>query len=307
MAADAPAADVDTLVVGAGPAGLASAIYLARFLRRVLVVDDGQSRATRIPRSHNYPAFPDGVAGADLVASMRAQAERYGARFAAGRVAAVRPREDGGFVVRWNDDRVVARTVVIATGVTDVAPTMPHLAEALRQGALRYCPVCDGYEVRGQAVGLVVDHGSDTSEALYLRHFTDRLTVFRASGDVHFTASQREDLQRAGVVLVDAPLASIRLWEGRITVTHGDTETTVDSLYSALGTEVHGELGVALGAQHDEHGYLVTDAHRQTTVPGLYAVGDVTEGLNQITVAVGDAAIAAAHIHLVLRRAETTR
>ena len=69
-----PAADVDALVVGGGPAGLAAAIYLGRFLRRVLVVEDGRSRAATIPRSHNFPAFPDGVAGAELVAAMRAQA-----------------------------------------------------------------------------------------------------------------------------------------------------------------------------------------------------------------------------------------
>jgi thioredoxin reductase (NADPH) len=190
--------------------------------------------------------------------------------------------------------------VVLATGVSDVPPRMPHLADALRQGALRYCPVCDGYEVIGQAVGVIADDGSDTFEALYLRHFSERVTVFPVSDAVRFGAGQREQLQRAGVTLVEQPLASIRLWEGRVTVQHGDAQTQVDSLYCALGMRVHSELATALGAEHDEDGYLGVDRHQQTSVPGLYAAGDVVKGLNQIAVAVGGAAIAASAIHLAL-------
>ena len=294
-----PAADVDALVVGGGPAGLAAAIYLGRFLRCVLVVDDGRSRAATIPRSHNFPAFPDGVAGADLVAAMRAQAERYGAQFAAGSVEAIEPLAEG-YAARWTDGSATARKVVLATGVTDVAPTMPHLADALQQGALRYCPVCDGYEVRGQAVGLVADEGSDAFEALYLRHFTDRLTVFRVSDQVRFSDTQAKKLAAAGIRVAAEPLRSIRLWNGRVTVVHGERETTLDSLYSALGMRVHSDLAVAIGARHDDAGYLLTDRHCETSVPGLYAIGDVAKGLNQITVAVGDAAIAAAAIHRAL-------
>lgn len=299
MAQARPPTVADAIVVGGGPGGLASAIYLGRFLRSVLVVEDGTSRAATIPRSHNYPAFPDGVAGAKLVAAMHEQAERHGAGFRAGHVTAIeRLRE--GFAVHWTGGGAAARKVVLATGVSDVAPTMPHLAEALQQGALRYCPVCDGYEARDRAIGLVADHGSDTFEALYLRHFTRSITLFVVSDDVRFTDEQCRRLAEAGVTLVREPVGRIRLQEGRVAVTHGDAQSVVDALYCALGTDVHSELATALGAQHDPAGYLITDRHQQTTVPGLYAVGDVAKGLNQISVAVGDAASAAAHIHLQL-------
>lgn len=291
--------DVDVLVVGAGPAGLASAIYLARFLRRVLVVEDGRSRAARIPCSHNTPAFPDGVAGSELVGRMRAQAERYGARIASGRVTSLALRSNG-FAVEWTGGTLAARKVVLATGVDDVPPAMPHLADAVQQGLLRYCPVCDGYEVRDQAVGLIADEGADASEALYLRHFTDRVTVFRVSEAVRFDDARLHDLARAGVVIAPGAIDAIRLDGERVVVAHGDTQTPLDSLYCALGMEVHSGLAVALGAAHDDEGYLVVGEHRETTVPGLYAVGDVARGLNQITVAVGDAAIASAAIHLAL-------
>jgi thioredoxin reductase (NADPH) len=299
MAAGDPGETLESLVIGGGPAGLAAAIYLARFRRRVLLVEDGNSRAARIPRSHNYPGFPDGVVGAELLAAMRRQAERYGARFATGRVERL-SRDDGGFTARWADGEARAPTVVLATGVTDNPPRMPHLADALREGALRYCPVCDGFEVIGQAVGLVADHGSDTFEALYLRHFTDRLTVFSVSSEVRFDATQQRQLAEAGVVRVDEPISSIRLSDGRVTVRHGERETVVDSLYSALGLKVHTELAIALGAEHDQQGYLMVDHRQQTSVPGLYAAGDIVKGLNQISVAVGGAAKAASAIQLAL-------
>ena len=294
-----PPADVDVLVVGGGPAGLACALYLARFRRSVLLVDDSRSRTARIPCTRNYPGFADGVAGEQLLAGIRAQAARHEARFAAGRVNAIERRGEG-FAVRWNGGCANARRVVLATGVSDVPPTMPHLADALAQGALRYCPVCDGFETRHQAVGIIADHGCDTFEALYVRHFTDRLTVFVVSADVRFTETQTRELQRADIRLVPEPVRSIRLWEGRITVGHGNAETVVDSMYCALGMQVHSDLAVALGARHDHDGYLLTDQHHQTTVAGLYAVGDVVKGLNQIAVAVGGAAIATSAIHLGL-------
>ena len=299
MGAGDPGESLESLVIGGGPAGLAAALYLARFRRRVLLVDGGTSRAANIPRSHNYPGFPDGVVGTELLSAMYRQAERYGVRFVSGCVESL-ARDDSGFTVRWTDGAASAPTVVLATGVTDIAPKMPHLADALREGALRYCPVCDGFEVIDQAVGLLADHGSDTFEALYLRHFTDRLTVFPVSPDVQFDAAQQRLLAEAGVVLVPEPLAGIQLSEARVTLRHGDRETTVDSLYSALGLKVHTELAIALGAEHDERGYLMVDHRQQTSVPGLYAAGDIVKGLNQISVAVGGAAKAASAIHLAL-------
>lgn len=289
----------EVLVIGGGPAGLAAALYLARFRRRVLLVEDGQSRAARIPRSHNYPGFPEGVAGPALLAAMRTQAASYGAQFDTGRVESV-AAEPQGFRVEWRGGAATPRKLVLATGVSDVAPAMPHLAQAVQEGALRYCPVCDGFEVIGEAVGLLVDDGSDTMEALYLRHFTERVTLFPVSRNVRFSDAQRRELDAAGVRRVEEPVESLRLWGGRVTVRHGGEESVVDSLYGGLGLKVHSELGVRLGAQHDDQGYLHTDRHQETSVKGLYAAGDVVKALNQIAVAVGQAAVAASAIHLAL-------
>jgi thioredoxin reductase (NADPH) len=302
MAAGA-APDCDALVVGGGPGGLAAALYLARFRRRVLVVDEGAGRALRIPRSHNVPGFVDGVVGKELVAAMRAHAERYGARFVSGRVESLEPVRDG-FVAHWSAGAARAPLLLLATGVSDVEPTMPHLSQAVREGALRYCPVCDGYEVIDRAVGLIADSASDLSEALYLRHFTPHLSLFVVSTEVRFSAAERQRLAEAGVRLVTEPVRAIRLADGAVVVSHGEGEATrCDALYGALGLKVHSGLATALGALHDDDGSLVVDAHHRTSIEGLWAVGDVAKGLNQIVVATGGAAIAAASMHLALQTA----
>ena len=293
----------DALVIGGGPGGLTGALYLARFRRRVLVVDDGASRAARIPRSRNYPGFVDGVPGAELVAAMRAQAARHGACFAQGRIESLQLTPEG-FVARWPGGTARAPLVLLATGASDVEPAMPHLAQALREGALRYCPVCDGYEAIGRRVGLVADAAGDWHEALYLRHFSDAVTLFPVSAEVRFTPEQRQRLAGAGVAL-QAPVEALRLAEGGgVTVRAGGRDIHCDALYCALGLKVHSQLAVALGALHDDDGSIVVDAQHRTSIEGLWAVGDVAKGLNQIAVATGGAAVAASAMHLALHRAE---
>ena len=289
----------DCLVVGGGPGGLTGALYLARFCRRVRLVDDGCSRATRIPRSHNMPGYPDGVRGADLVAAIRLQAQRYGAELAVDRVEALERVPEGFNVHLATEGKVVrARTVLLATGVSDHAPAIPYLADAVRSGALRYCPVCDGYEVRDQVVGVLTDSAHGAREALYLRNFTARVHLFLVEGATPPDPALRHALDEAGVVFAPDPVRSVRQWEGAVVVRHGDAQTRCDSVYGALGVQIHSEL--ALHAAVDEAGYLLTDRHQQTSLDGLYAVGDVAQGLNQISVAAGGAAIAAAAIHRVL-------
>jgi thioredoxin reductase (NADPH) len=146
----------DCIIVGGGPAGLTAAIYLARYHLSVSVLDDGTSRAASIPVSHNHAGFPGGINGAELLARMRAQATMYGAEIICRRVTALRRAEED-FIVSFADDAVSARTVLIATGVVNRMPSMPNDKhdEALRRGLIRYCPVCDGFEVTDKRVGII--------------------------------------------------------------------------------------------------------------------------------------------------------
>jgi thioredoxin reductase (NADPH) len=299
-----PDDDVDVIVIGAGPAGLTAALYLARFRRRLLLLDGGHSRATHIPRSRNYPGFVGGVPGTELVAHMRQQASAHGITPVPAMVDRLERLDDGRFRASWGPPAqrasAQARFVLLATGATDRPPPLPYLEQALQDGTLRYCPVCDGFETIGKSVGILTDHHGGVGEALYLRHYSDHVTLLRTSDAWAPTEEDRARLAGAGVKWVDAVVDSLRLWDNRVTARHGESETAFDTVYAAFGMVVHNTLATALGAECDRHGYLLTDAHHQTTVPGLYAAGDVCQGLNQIAVATGNAAIATSAIHRAL-------
>lgn len=294
----------DVIVIGGGPAGLTAALYLARFRRRPLLLDGGNSRASHIPRSRNYPGFSAGIPGAELVAHMRQQADAHGVSPIPATVDRLERLPDGSLRASWGpaDARqsAQARFVLLATGARDHPPPLPHLEQALQEGALRYCPVCDGFETVGKSVGILTNHHGGVGEALYLRHYTDQVTLLRTSDAWAPSDEDRARLAAAGVRWVDEVVDSLRLWDNRVTARHGGGETSCDTVYGAFGMTVHTELATALGAECDRHGYLVTDPHGQTTVAGLYAAGDVCQGLNQIAVATGNAAVAASAIHRAL-------
>jgi thioredoxin reductase (NADPH) len=147
---------VDCLIVGAGPAGLTAAIYAARFHLTVRVIDAGASRAALIACTHNHAGFPEGISGAALLRRMRAQAEQFGADIARGRVLKISGAADD-FTALTETGAVQARAVLLATGVSNRRPPIDEAvhAEALRRGYLRYCPVCDGYEVTDRRVAVI--------------------------------------------------------------------------------------------------------------------------------------------------------
>lgn len=291
----------DCLVVGGGPAGLTAAIYLARYHRRMLLVDAGDSRATWIARSHNHPGFPGGIEGEALLERMRAQALEYGARLTRGYVEELR-RADGGFRARIGEAEVQARTVLLATGVINRRPPMPAAMHdaALARNLLRYCPVCDGHEVSGTKVGVIGPGPDAVGEAMFLRHYTDDLTYLPAT-PAELAEEERAKLEAASVS-VAPPVAEFLLREDAIGTRHADgTERWFDSAYAALGTDPRSALAHALGAELTPNGCVNADAHLHTAGEGVWVAGDVVAGLDQISVAQGHAAIAATAIHNHLR------
>jgi len=294
---------LDALIVGGGPAGLTGAIYLGRFRRRFVVVDAGDSRLNLIPCTRNHPGWPDGVAGPDLLGRIRAQAERYGAQIVQGCVEAL--EKDGEtFVAGLGDGSVIrARTVLLASGVLDTEPKLPNFEQSIRQGLIRICPICDGYEVQGQAVGIIGAGEKGAREALFLRLYTDRLTLIHVGEAKTLPDRERRALAEAGIELIETPIGNVVVEQDRIAaLDFGEGRLCrFDTLYSALGSTSRSGLAEKLGAATDPAGCLQVSDHQETAVPGLYAAGDLVRGLNQISVAQGEAAIAATDIHNRLR------
>lgn len=296
MPASAP---LDCLVIGAGPAGLVAALYLARFRRRIALVDAGNSRAARIPLSHNVPGFPDGIPGTALLDILGAQAARHGVAVRRGEVTRL-TREGREFRAEAPEGTLVARTVLLATGCVDKAPPWPGLERAVRGGFLRYCPICDGYEVVDLEVAVFGSGAHAAREALFLRDYTPRLTLL--AGNVVLAPEWRSKLAARGIEVVTEAVVAGCVEQGRVACEFaGGGRRDWDCVYLALGSTLRSGLATALGAECNAAGELVVDAHMQTSVPGLYAAGDVVRALNQIAVAAGEAATAATAIHNRLR------
>jgi thioredoxin reductase (NADPH) len=295
---------IDCIIVGAGPAGLIGATYLGRFRRSVLVIDDGCSRMKRIPIARNAPGFPDGVSGEELHARMRAQAERYGARFLEARVEQVSDQGDR-FILAAGADRVSARTVLIATGTKLVEPDMADLDEAVSRALVRYCPICDGYETRGKTVAVLANRPEATAEALFLRRFADRVLYVGVDANALALGEEVKRARAAGIEIVPEPVSGIALGNNGLRLVFlGGADRCVDALYPCLGAAPQIGLVRELGCVLAEAGGVVTDLHQRTSVAGVYAAGDVLQGLDQIASACGQASIAATAIHNDLRAAE---
>jgi thioredoxin reductase (NADPH) len=300
---DLEAVDWDALVVGAGPAGLTAAIYLARFRRRFLVIHDGTSRAGWIPLSRNHPGFPQGIRGKVLLDRMRRQAVRYGAVLLQGRVSELQ-QSDTGFSAAVGSARFNAKTILLATGVIDYGPNLPHVPEAVRSGRLRICPICDGFEVQGRPVGVIGNDGGGVREARFLKTYTDDICLLHVGPADALSGDDRAVLAREEIKLIETSVHDIDFTEdgSQVVCHHGRGAHRYFAIYSALGTRPRSELAEQLCAGLSADGRLVVDAHQQTSVAGLYAAGDLVHGLNQISTAEGEGATAATAIHNLLRR-----
>lgn len=293
----------ECIVVGAGPAGLSAALYMARFRRRVLVLHDGKSRALRIPETHNVPGFPDGIEGPLLIERMGGHARRYGAQVREAEVTAV--GHDDVFVIETSGgERLGAEALVLATGLHLNEPPLPHARHeaAIRAGVLRYCPICDGFEHAGQRIAVLGCDASGAAEALFLRQYSDDVTLVPMTMP-ELTGDQRRELAEAGVVVESRPVSRLLPGDARFDIElEGAAEPlSFGVVYPALGTRQRTELAAMLGVQLDEAGAVDAHAPLGTAVPGLYCAGDIVDGLDQISVAMGHGAVAATRAHNWLR------
>ena len=288
----------DCIIIGAGPAGLTAAIYLARYHLDIRLFDCGTSRAAWIPESHNHAGFPDGINGKELLRRMYEQAHKYGAVREEKRVEHLAKAGDC-FIVGTDSGRYSARSVLLATGVVnhrpDALPDAIH-DEALARGLLRYCPVCDGYEVTDKRVGVIGSGSHGAAESLFLRGFTKDVTLIDPHGRHEFDPSDLAKLADAGVTLIDGPADGYAIEGNQLALDTAAGRIRFDSVYPALGSTIRSGLAEAAGARLSEQGCILVDDHYETSVKGLFAAGDVVIGLDQISNAMGQAGVASTTI-----------
>ena len=297
----------DCIIIGGGPAGLTAAIYLARFHLGIRLFDCGSSRAAQIPCTRNHAGFPEGISGRELLAKMLAQAEKYGAVREQAEVTGLRLIE-GGFGVRVGERELAARTVLLATGVVNNRPDMPKAFhdEALARGLLRYCPICDGYEVTDKRIGVIGTGSHGMAEALFLRGYSADVTL--VAPEAHALSDEEAaTLDEARIVRIEGPCGGYAIEGERLALDTAEGRLDFDTVYPALGSVIRSNLAIQVGARADEHGCLEVDDHQRTSVPGLFAAGDVARGLDQISHAMGEAGVAATTIRNLLAEQQPIR
>ena len=288
---------LDCIIIGGGPAGLTAALYLARFRRNFKIFDAGDSRSSYIPLSRNYPAFPEGISGDDLLSRLKTQLKPYSVTLTREKIEALELIAPFHFIASTSKNTYGTQHVIMATGVNDISPDLPHLKKAVQLGLVRYCPICDAFEIIDKKIGVITQDKHGLKEALFLRHYSPHINLIIQGKHLNFTRKEQLEIKKANIQLLENPTLDININQRCITVRTKDHKIIVlDTLYCAFGCIKNNKLAVNLGAKETK-GDLIVNKHQQTSIKGLYAIGDNISGLNQLCVAQGSGAIAAVAIH----------
>jgi thioredoxin reductase (NADPH) len=293
----------ELVIVGSGPAGLTAAVYAGRANLEPIVVEGigagGQLMLTT--DVENFPGFPDGILGPELMMKFREQAERFGAEFVTADADAVELAPGGPFVVRVGEREIRAKAMIVTTGASARMLGLPAEQKLLGHG-VSTCATCDGFFFREKPIAVVGGGDSAVEEAIFLTKFATTVTIvhrrheLRASKimqDRAFANPKIEFRWNAEVsdVVGDGSVESVRL---RDTVTGEESDLDVQGLFVAIGHDPNtalfrGQLDL------DDNGYIVTDADStRTSVDGVFAAGDVQDHVfRQAITAAGSGCMAA--------------
>lgn len=293
--------DFDCVIIGAGPSGLHTGTYMGRFCRKTLIFDGWKPRAEWIPVTNNYPGFPDGISGIDLIELLKKQCNAVGTEIRQEHVKSISGR-DGDFLVIGSKSEVTARKIVFATGVTDIPPKIPNPAR-YKANLIRHCPICDAYEARGKRM-VVFGYGDrGARHTIWLAHYANDLTMLTCglSKPEDINPELRHLLGMLNIPVYDSPVKSIEdngEILGTIILEDGIQIENIYRGYSAMGLIANSSLAKSIGVEMDSDGFIITDNSQSTNIKGIYAVGDIVSGeIAQISIAVGHASTAAVSIH----------
>ena len=293
----------NVVIIGSGPAGLTAAVYTARANLHPLVVEglDAGGQLMITTEVENFPGFRDGIMGPDLMANMRAQAERFGAEMRRGNVTSVN-LQTAPFEITTDDGVVLARTVIISTGASARLLGLPS-ERALMGHGVSTCATCDGFFFRGRPIAVVGGGDSAVEEATFLTRFASSVTL------IH-----RRDSLRASKIMQDKAFANPKIsfeWNSEVIdvndvgagavssvrlrnlETGAEKDLAVEGLFVAIGHVPNTALFVDQ-LEMDSNGYLITHDGAKTNIPGVFACGDVQDHIyRQAITAAGSGCMAA--------------
>jgi thioredoxin reductase (NADPH) len=300
--------EYDVVVVGGGPAGLTTALYATRLGQDTAVIDRGGGRAAMMKDTHNVIGVTEEVGGVEFLQTAVDQVESYGGDVHREFVSAIEPVDDGEgdsddlcFRLETDGDTYEARRVVLATGFSDVKPE-PPLPPTGR--GLHWCLHCDAYMFADEPVFVMGTGDSAAYVAMIMLNFTDDVDLLTRGGEPEWSGDTATMLDNHPVEVVHEDIESVSRdengWLESFTFTDGTTREYRGG-FPMYGSNYNTDLAEGLGCDLTDDGTIDVDDHGRTSVDGVYAVGDVTPGHNQIPVAMGQGAKAGIDIHIDLR------
>lgn len=293
-------ADFDVAIVGGGPAGLSAAIWLARYLHTVVLVDSGDPRNWETRGVNGFLGLPR-IRPAELRELGRAECRHYGVSLVDAICTRVRREHDECFVLELEDGiEVSGRRLLLAIGLRDVWPEVPGLQHVYGETA-HVCPDCDGYESRGQKIVVIGKGRKAAGLALNLTTWTDEIIVCTNGEPPDMESEATDKLDGLNIPVLTARIACVRS-SGRGRSIHciqleNGFELDADRIFFSLGQHPAGDLGTEVGCERDDDGQIVIDDHYHTSVRNVFAAGDIVPGAQLAIAAAADGAMAALAIH----------
>ncbi|MCM3708294.1 MULTISPECIES: NAD(P)/FAD-dependent oxidoreductase [Cytobacillus] len=296
----------DCLIVGGGIAGLQAAIQLGRYKHKVLVLDSNDGRSVICKNYHNILGYPDGVSGPELRKLGKKHAESLGVEFVHEKVEQVEKAEGGFVVSAESGNKYSGKRILLATGVMDRMPPFPELMPCL--GISVYvCPDCDGYEVKDKRTLVLGSGNAGANMALTLSYWTNDLVFInheKKVPDQELLERMREKNIEYLEESIDKVLAEDDAFNG-VRLENGKEITGERGFIAFGGNEIKSGLAQQLGAERLENKHILTDPRsKMTSVPNVWAAGDVAAHAEQVTIAMGEGAQSAIWIHKSLLQDE---
>lgn len=287
----------DVIVIGGGPAGLSGALWLARYRRKVRVFDAEDPRNAATWAVHGYPGLPE-ISPQELRKTLKLQAVDAGAEYEPGVVLTVEGEQDD-FKVTMEDGRVFgARRLLLATGLKDIVPEIPGF-EDFYGTSIWHCPDCDGPSVRDCKVGVIGWGRPIAAYCMYFLTWTQNLTVLTHGHPPDMEEKARAALDRWDIRVHEDVIERLEGEGGQLhhVVYHDGSTEDFDALFFHIASGPGSSFAADIGCQADEEGILEIDKEHQTTVPGVYAAGDITPGSRLASRAASEGIRAAVGIH----------
>jgi len=273
----------DCIVIGAGPAGISSSLYLKRSNKKILIIYNGFSKLEKAHKIDNYYGFENGISGHDLLEKGIKQAKNLNIEITKEEVIDIKIKENNTYLIKTKDNTYESKTLIISTGSKKITPNIEGIKELEGKG-ISYCAICDAFFYKNKNVVVIGNEAFAISEADDLKNIVKEITILTDGLEMKENTNYKVDKRKIKKVIGQNQVEKIEFIDG--------STIDIDGIFIATGSPGAMNFAKKIGIVTKDNN-IVVDNKMQTNIKGLYACGDVIGGLKQISSAVYEGAVAA--------------